>query len=87
MLDDGMREFAAEMQSRKRLRPSGTRHRAEIDTMSGVGAAFLARKIEAFWAAAGFEIAVDIVPFAAGKGTVYGLRSDLIGGLPHAPIK
>jgi len=76
------RAFAAQMQGKK-LRPSG-RRRGEIDTLSGLGAACLARKIQAYWAAVGFEVAVDIVPFAAGKGTNYALRSNLSAGLPRA---
>jgi hypothetical protein len=42
-----------EMEGRKSLRPSGTR-RGEIDTLSGLGAAHLARRIQAYWAAVGF---------------------------------
>ena len=87
MLDDTMQAFQVEMAGPKSLRPSGTRHRADIDTMSGAGAALLARKIEAFWAAAGFEVRVDIVPFTAGNGTNYALRSNLRAGLPGAPAK
>jgi hypothetical protein len=85
MLDDTQSAFAAEMQAKPHLRPSGIR-RGELDTMSGVGAAFLARKIEAFWAASGFEVKVDIVPFVAGNGTNYALRSNRQAGLPRAPV-
>jgi hypothetical protein len=53
--------------------------------MSGAGAARLAQTIKSFWSAAGFEVSIDIVPFAAGKGTSYALRSSMIGGLPRAP--
>jgi hypothetical protein len=77
--------FAVEMSVRPHLRPSGTRHRAELDTMSIAGAAMLARKIEAFWAAAGFHTRVDIVPFVVGSGTVYALRSNLLAGFPRGP--
>jgi hypothetical protein len=83
---DSMAQFAAEMDG-KPLRPSGTRHRAEIDTLNGIGAARLAEKIKSFWAAAGFDISVDIVPFVSGSSTVYALRSNLVAGLPRAPAK
>jgi hypothetical protein len=48
MLDETMQAFQVETEARKPLRPSGRRHGAETDTMSGVGAALLARKIRDF---------------------------------------
>jgi hypothetical protein len=54
MRDDTMRQFAAEMERSKPLRPSGTRH-DRVNMLSGAGAAVLAQRIRDFWRVAGFE--------------------------------
>jgi hypothetical protein len=88
MLDRAMAEFEAAMQAKARARPrrASTKRNAEIDQSSPAGAAELGRCIRAFWAAAGFDnIRVEV--FHAGgprESPVYGVRSDMIGGLPAA---
>jgi hypothetical protein len=48
----------------------------------------LARRILDFWRAAGFEITVEVVMVASGSPPTYGVRSDLVAGLPaRAPAK
>jgi hypothetical protein len=86
MLDGGMAQFQAEMLARPRPpRRAGTRRSGEIDNSSAPGAANLARRIKAFWAAAGFDITVEVI-HAGGprEAPVYGVRSSLICGRPPA---
>ncbi|HEX3418190.1 MAG TPA: hypothetical protein VHT21_17570 [Stellaceae bacterium] len=88
MLDATMQAFQDEMETRKPLRPSGTRRGVEVDTLNGLGAALLADRIKKFWAAAGYDIEVSLIPFVAGGGkAAYALRSNLVAGLPRVPIK
>jgi hypothetical protein len=44
----------------------------------------LARRIKAFWAAAGFDIRVEVIHAARGGGEspIFGIRSNLKSGLP-----
>jgi hypothetical protein len=86
MLDPAMQAFADEMRARQRPRRASTRRNAEIDQSSPAGAAELGRRIRAFWADAGFDnIRVEVIR-AGGphESPVYGVRSDMIGGLPPA---
>jgi hypothetical protein len=85
MLDAGMEEFQAAMQAKARPRRASTRRSGEIDNSSAPGAANLARHIKAFWAAAGFDITVEVI-HAGGprEAPVYGVRSSLICGRPPA---
>jgi hypothetical protein len=84
MLDPAMAAFDAEMRARPRPPRRGSTRRAEIDQSSPAGAANLARRIKAWWAAAGYDIRVEVV-HAGGprESPVWGVRSDLIGGLPR----
>jgi hypothetical protein len=83
MLDASMQAFADEMQAKPRPRRAGTR-RVEIDFSSAPGAALLARRIKGFWANAGYDVQIEVI-HAAGprESPVYGVRSDMIGGLPR----
>jgi hypothetical protein len=87
-MDAAMAEFQAAMQAkpRPRPRPASTRRGGEIDCSSAPGAAALARRIVQFWADAGFDnIRVEIIPRGGPRESpVYGVRSDMIGGLPPA---
>jgi hypothetical protein len=51
---------------------------------SAPGAAELGRRIQAFWASVGYDIQVEII-HAGGprESPVYGIRSNLIAGLPR----
>jgi hypothetical protein len=85
MLDAGMAEFQAEMQAKPRpLRRSSTKRNAETDPSSPAGAAELGRRLVQFWAAAGSDITVEVI-HAGGprESPVYGIRSNLIAGLPR----
>ena len=84
MLDETMRQFEAEMQSRSHLRSAGTRGGGEVNTLSGAGAACLARRIRDFWRAAGFEVETEVVLIAGGHPPTYGIRSNLKNRLPRA---
>jgi hypothetical protein len=86
MLDPMMQRFQDEMRPRA-MRPSGTRRGGEVDVCSGLGAACLARQIQAFWLKAGFSVVTEVVMVASGKPPVYGVRSNLAAGLPKAPGK
>jgi hypothetical protein len=83
---DPMMAFESEMQAKSRppRRPS-TKRNAEIDQSSPAGAAELGRRIVQFWTDAGFDITVEVI-HAGGprESPVYGVRSDMIGGLPPA---
>lgn len=84
-LDPMMAAFESEMLARPRPpRRASTRRNAEIDQSSPAGAAELGRRICAFWADVGYDIRVEIV-HAGGprESPVYGVRSDMIGGLPR----
>jgi hypothetical protein len=85
MLDSGMAEFQAEMLARPRPPRRASTKRTEIDNSSSCGAAALARRIVQFWADAGFAIQIEIIR-AGGpqESPVWGIRSDMIGGLPAA---
>ena len=75
------------MERSKPFRPSGTRRGGEVDVCSGIGAACLAQTIKKFWAALGFDISIEVVQVVASKPPVYGIRSDLLGGLPRGTAK
>jgi hypothetical protein len=86
MLDAGMAEFQSEMRDQARVRPrrASTKRHDHIDQSSPAGAAELGRRIRAFWAEAGFDnIRIEIIR-AGGphESPVWGIRSDMIGGLP-----
>src|ERR1700719_3372040 len=86
MLDRTMEEFADEMRAKARVRPrrSSTKRGTEIDPSSPVGAAELGRRIRALWADAGYDIRVEVI-HAGGprESPVWGVRSNLIAGLPR----
>ena len=44
----------------------------------------LAAQIRSYWLARGFEVALEIVPMMVkeGRPIVFGIKSDMIGGLP-----
>jgi hypothetical protein len=83
MLDPMMAAFESEMRARPRPRRVSTKRNAEIDQSSPAGAAELGRRIVQFWADAGFDITVEVI-HAGGprESPVWGVRSDMIGGLP-----
>jgi hypothetical protein len=86
MLDRAMAEFEAAMQAKARVRPrrSSTKRNAEIDPSSSAGAAELGRRIQAFWASVGYDIQVEIIHGGGPRESpVWGVRSDMIGGLPR----
>jgi hypothetical protein len=86
MLDRGMQEFAAEMLARPRPpRHASTRRSGEIDNSSAPGAAALARRIKGFWAAAGYDVQIEVIRAGGPReAPVYGVRSSLICGRPPA---
>jgi hypothetical protein len=88
MLDAGMAEFAAEMQAKARLRrPRPAARRAdELDNLSAPGAQRLCQIIKSYWSAAGFaNVQTEIVHSGGtGEAPVWGIQSDMIGGLPAA---
>ena len=86
-LDAMAQAFEAEMLAQERagkLRPASTRRTDDIDNLSAAGAERLARTIRKYWENAGFDVAVEIVPFhcASTNGQAFAVRSDLRGGLP-----
>jgi hypothetical protein len=86
MIHPAMQAFADEMRAKPRApRHASTRRSGEIDNSSAPGAAALARRTKAFWAAAGFDITVEVI-HAGGprEAPVYGVRSSLICGRPPA---
>jgi hypothetical protein len=86
MLDPAMQAFADEMRARPRPpRRSSTKRNAEIDQSSPAGAAELGRRIQAFWNSVGYDIQVEVI-HAGGprESPIWGVRSDMIGGLPAA---
>jgi hypothetical protein len=85
MLDPAMQAFDAEMRARPRPpRRSSTKRNAETDPSSPAGAAELARRIQAWWLAVGYDIQVEVI-HAGGprEAPIFGIRSDLIAGLPR----
>jgi hypothetical protein len=75
------------MQAKARAQPrrAATRRNAEIDQSSPAGAAELGRRIVQFWANAGFDITVEVVHSGGPRQSpIFGIRSDMIGGLPPA---
>ena len=68
---------------KRRLRPASTR-RGPDDLLSPAGAALIAVKIREFWAAAGYQIKVEVVQAGRTPGgdPIFGVRSDLKAGLP-----
>jgi hypothetical protein len=86
MLDPAMQAFDAQMRARPRPpRRGSTKRKAEIDQSSPAGAAELGRRIVQFWAAAGFDITVEVVHSGGPRQSpIFGVRSDMIGGLPAA---
>ena len=84
MLDDLQRAFQTEMLAREPAppRPAGTK--AIADNLSGVGAARIAAMIKTYWSQLGFQVSVTIEPGpGSARGMCYGIRSDLVGGLPR----
>jgi hypothetical protein len=78
--------FENEMRARPRPpRRASTRRAEQIDCSSAPGAAALARRIVQFWADAGFDnIRIEIIRAGGHESPVWGIRSDMIGGLPAA---
>jgi hypothetical protein len=72
------------MLARPRPRRASTKRNAEIDPSSPAGAAELGRRIVQFWADVGYDIRVEVI-HADGprEAPVYGIRSNLIAGLPR----
>jgi hypothetical protein len=86
MLDPAMQAFDAEMRARPRPpRRSSTRRADELDNLSAPGAQRLSEMIRSFWSAAGFDnIRTEIVHSGgSGEAPVWGVRSNLIAGLPR----
>ena len=77
MLDPLQQAFETEMKARlRRPRPAATRRAELIDNSSAPGAAELGRRIQAFWAAAGYDIRIEIVHSGGPHGSpVWGIRS------------
>jgi hypothetical protein len=90
MLDPLQQAFETEMKAKAtaRPRPAATRRAELIDNSSAPGAAELGRRIQAFWAAAGFDnIRIEIIRAGGPRESpVWGVRSDLIGGLPAVTV-
>jgi hypothetical protein len=85
MLDPAMQAFDAEMRARPRPRRGVISRNVEADNLSAPGALRLSRIIEAYWDAAGFTVQTEIVHSGGiGEAPVWGIRSDMIGGLPPA---
>jgi hypothetical protein len=87
MIDARMAAFESEMLARPRPpRRSSTKRNAEIDQSSPAGAAELGRRIQAFWNSVGYDIQVEVI-HAGGppQSPIWGVRSDMIGGLPPRP--
>ena len=87
MLDRAMQEFADAMRDKARVRPrrASTKRNAETDPSSPAGAAELGRRIVQFWNSVGYDIQVEVI-HAGGtpQSPIWGVRSDMIGGLPPA---
>ena len=86
LFDPAIAAFDAEMRARPRPPRRGSTRRAElIDNSSAPGAAELGRRIRAFWPDAGFDnITVEVIRAGGPRESpVWGVRSDLIGGLPR----
>jgi hypothetical protein len=86
-LDPMMAAFESEMRVKAQVRPrrASTKRNAEIDQSSPAGAANLARRIKAYRTDAGFDITVEVIRAAGPRESpVFGIRSDMIGGLPAA---
>jgi hypothetical protein len=68
---------------------AATRRAEQIDNLSAPGAQRLSEMIRAFWSAAGFDnIRTEIVHSGgSAKAPAYGVRSNLIGGLPAVTTK
>jgi hypothetical protein len=84
--DIAAKAFAAEMRGKARVRPrrASTKRNAEIDQSSPAGAAELGRRIVQFWAAAGYDITIEVVHSGGRRESpIFGIRSNLIGGLPR----
>jgi len=45
----------------------------------------LAQRIRDFWRVAGFEVETEVILVASGSPPTYGIRSNLLSGLPRAP--
>jgi hypothetical protein len=88
MLDPLQQAFETEMKAKAtaRPRPAATRRADELDDLSAPGAQRLAQMIRGYWKAAGFDnIRTEIVHSGgSGEAPVWGVRSDMIGGLPPA---
>jgi hypothetical protein len=84
---DPMMAFDAEMRARPRpSRRASTRRAEQVDNSSAPGAAELGRRVQAFWRTAGYDIRVEVI-HAGGprESPIWGVRSDMIGGLPRYP--
>ena len=57
---------------------------SQHDFMTEAGATTLARRIRLYWMRKGYEVEVRIVDSHVGdtKGKVWGVRSDLVNGMP-----
>jgi hypothetical protein len=87
MLDPMMAAFETEMRHKARLRrprPAAARRAELIDNSSAPGAAELGRRIQAFWAAAGYDIRVEVIRAGGPRESpIFGIRSDMIGARPR----
>jgi hypothetical protein len=85
MLDPLQQAFESEMKAKAtaRPRPAATRRAEQVDNSSAPGAAELGRRIQAFWAASGYDIRVEVI-HAGGprESPVWGIRSNLRNALP-----
>jgi hypothetical protein len=88
MLDPLQQAFETDMKAKARLRrPRPAARRAdELDNLSAPGAQRLCQIIKSYWSAAGFaNVQTEIVHSGGtGEAPVWGVRSDMIGGLPAA---
>lgn len=80
--------FEREMQAKEQAKPirqAGTRRTSELDSISTAGATRLANVIRQFWRLAGFDPVIEVVRIGGtSDAPTYGVRSDLINGLPAA---
>ena len=75
----------AAMQAKARPRRASTRRADELDNLSAPGAQRLCQIIKSYWDAAGFaNVQTEIVHSGgSGEAPVWGVRSNLIAGLPR----
>jgi len=86
--------FELEMTSREEKLPGARRRRQTpairaatrepLECLSFNGANILRKRIEIFWAGLGLAVVTSVVPQgSAGDRLLYGVRSDLINGVPR----